>query len=414
MLVEFSVSNFLSFRNRATLSLVASSAKESESTHVAPLNLGREQLRLLRSAVVYGANAAGKSNFLLAMKFMRDLVASGDGLSAMPFRFDPNSRDKPSDFEATIAIDGVRYQYGFSIKGKQILEEWLHAWPLGRVQTWFHRRGGDWKLGSKLHGHRDVWRRATRDNALFLTTSAKLNSEQLTPIHDWFRRKLDFLGFEPAEFSPTIECCKGDMKVRILDFLNRADIGISDIQVVDEERSMKLPEGLSESLQDDLFRNMMNRRREILTVHDTGHEVPTALEFRLESAGTRRLFALAAPWIDSLANGNVLIVDELEDSLHSNLIRFLVDQFHDPNSNPTDAQLVFSTHDTAILSQEVFRRDQVWLCERNRRQESRLVPLSDFRPRKGTENLERAYLSGRYGAVPLLPSTLPSDALSAW
>ena len=404
MLIEFSVSNFLSFKDRAALSLMANSAKENESTHVVSSHLGREQLRLLRSAVIYGANAAGKSNFLLAMKFMKHLVTGGGDFTVEPFRFDSNSRDEPSDFDASIVVDGVRYQYGFSIKGDRILEEWLYAWPLGRVQTWFHRRQGDWKLGSKLLGHRDVWRRATREDALFLTTAAKLNSDQLTPIYDWFRRKLNFPGTEPAEFSPTFEFCRGSMKVKVLEFLNRADIGISDIQVVDEElTSVKFPEELSGALQDDVLKNMMSRRHEIRTVHDTGHHSPTSLEFRLESAGTRRLFALAAPWIDSLVAGNVLVVDELEDSLHSNLIRFLISQFHDPKSNLFDAQLVFSTHDTTVLDQDVFRRDQIWLCERNRRQESSLIPLSDYRPRKGTENLEKAYLSGRYGAVPLLP-----------
>ena len=124
------------------------------------------------------------------------------------------------------------------------------------------------------------------------------------------------------------------------------------------------------------------------------------LTFDEESFGTQKIFALSGPWLDTLENGYVVAVDELQGNLHPALVRFLIACFHDPLINTKGAQLIFTTHETAILSQDVFRRDQIWFCERNEKQESSLYPLTDFHPRKGVENLERAYLGGRYGAVP--------------
>ena len=136
------------------------------------------------------------------------------------------------------------------------------------------------------------------------------------------------------------------------------------------------------------------------------HKVPGSstveLDLAEESDGTQKVFALAGPWLDVLEKGYVVVLDELHDQLHPALVRFLINLFHDPNRNRKGAQLIFSTHETSILNQEVFRRDQIWFCERNRELATALFPLTDFQPRKGVENLERSYLAGRYGGVPYL------------
>ena len=129
---------------------------------------------------------------------------------------------------------------------------------------------------------------------------------------------------------------------------------------------------------------------------------PEELDLDDESDGTQKMFALAGPWLDSLAKGNVIVFDELHDNLHPALVRFLVNRFHDPKTNPSGAQLVFTTHDTSVLDRHLFRTDQIWFCERDDRLETSLFPLSDFRPRRGVENLERAYLAGRFGGVPYI------------
>ena len=407
MLIEFSVENFMSFRKEATLSLVANTSSEHEETHVVRTGLRGEESRLLRSAAIYGPNAAGKSNLLIALGLMKEIVVKSvqgtEPLMVEPFRFDPGCVGKPTVFDITFFVDHVRFQYGFAATEKRIVREWLYSWPLGRAQTLFTRDEDGWKLGAKLSGDKEVWRRATRENALFLSTAAVLNSEQLLPVFLWFHDTLRVLPGPGVSSSFSVECCRSGRKPEILDFINAADIAISDIQIVDQDITPDmLPDAMPEEVKEDFIRSQAGTWHDISTIHDTGYWPPAKLDFGAESLGTQRLFSLAGPWIDSLKSGYVLVIDELHDSLHPNLLRFLIDLFHRPERNTCGAQLVFSTHDTSVLNQDVFRRDQIWLCERNARQESTLTPLTDFRPRKGFENLERAYLAGRYGAVPVL------------
>jgi hypothetical protein len=141
---------------------------------------------------------------------------------------------------------------------------------------------------------------------------------------------------------------------------------------------------------------------QILTQHQTEDGNRIEMDLSDESDGTQKLFCYAGPWMDTLANGHVMVVDELHDNLHPLLVQYLVAMFHNPDLNPHGAQLIFTTHETSILNQDLFRRDQVWFCERGEDQSTRLYPLSDFAVRKGTENIERGYLSGRYGALPFL------------
>ncbi len=136
----------------------------------------------------------------------------------------------------------------------------------------------------------------------------------------------------------------------------------------------------------------------------SGHRQSVELPFDEQSDGTQKIFELAAPWIDTFDNGHVIELDDLHEHLHAALVHFLVNRFHRPKANANGAQLIFSTHDTSILNQDIFRRDQIWFCERNSRQETSVIPLTDFRPRRSVENLERSYLGGRYGAVPVLRS----------
>ena len=407
MLIEFSVENFMSFREEAVLSLVANASTEHEETHVVRTGLRGEESRLLRSAVVYGANAAGKSNFLIALDLMRDIVVKStqetEVLAIEPFRFDPACASKPTVFDITFVVDHVRFQYGFAATEQKIVREWLFSWPRGRVQTWFTRDEEAWKLGPKLSGDKDVWRRATRSDALFLSTAASLNSAQLLPVYRWFHHTLRTLPGTRVSSSFSIKCCRSDRKSEILNFMNAADIAISDIQIFDRDiTSDMLSDTMPEEVKEEFIRSQAGKWQDIVITHDTGYWPSSELDFGAESLGTQRLFFLSGPWIDTLENGYVLAIDELHDSLHPNLLRFLIDLFHHPDKNANGAQLIFSTHDTSILSQDVFRRDQVWLCERNARQVSTLTPLTDYRPRKGHENLEKAYLSGRYGAVPVL------------
>ena len=418
MLVEFSVENFRSIKDEVRLSMVAGHGKEHRETHlVTPeLNEGVRSVTLARSAAIYGANAAGKTNLIRALQAMQHIVLhSGrdiDDLPIAPFLFDPETGVQPATLEVVGVVNRMKFQYGFSARRDLVTEEWLYVWPRGRIQFWFERNTDaetgevKCKFGDKLTGDKEVWRRATRPNALLLSTAVTLNSEQLKPIFDWFRENVHIAGVGGWANNFSVEWCSGNRKAEVVRFLRSADLAIGDVRVILKDFSPEmLPGDLPSELKQHVHENLSGAKiPEIRVSHDTSRDQSVELDLDDESDGTQKMFALAAPWLDTLVNGHVIVFDELHDNLHPALVRFLVDRFHDPEVNTKGAQLVFTTHDTSILSQDVFRRDQVWFCERNSRHETQVFPLTDFRPRRGVENLERSYLSGRYGALPYIRS----------
>jgi len=416
MLIEMSVANFRSLRDQQTFSLMKSAGDELESTNTFSTTAAK-RFDLLRSAAIYGPNASGKSNFLDALQTMKKIVQQsanqykrGDRIPVVPFRLDSKNRHMPSEFEVSCIVDGVRYQYGFSATAERIHDEWLYAYPKGRAQRWFIRAWDEekkqhaWDLGHNLSGEKQLWQKSTRDNALFLSTAIQLNSEQLKPLFDWFDQSLHFAnvsGWNPAF---TASLCEHDHKARIMQFMKAADLNIDDIVVEREVFDSKaLPEDMPEHLRDIISKDLEGKKfLRITTIHKDSDGNDVVFDLEDESDGTQKLFSFAGPWLDALENGYVLFIDELHDNLHPQLVQFLVQLFHSSKTNPKNAQLVFTTHETSILNQSVFRRDQVWFCEKSESLSSKLFSLLDFSPRKGRENIEQAYLSGRYGAIPFL------------
>lgn len=411
MFIDFNVKNFRSFHEQQMFSLIKS--KSDEHPNNAFSIHENSNFSLLKTVAIYGANASGKSNFLKALYTMKRIVTGnyqrGDKLPITPFKLNSSTIDQPTEFEITFIVDNVRYQYGFSASATQIYDEWLFAYPKGHAQKWFERiwdqetQSYDWKFSSFLLGSKQIWLQSTRENALFLSTAVQLNSEQLKPIFDWFN---DILHFSNSDgFTPifTANLCE-DNKSDILEFLKTADFHISDINVEKKELNISdFPTEMPEQLKDFLAKNLKGEkglRLETIHIDNNGKQVP--FDFHDESDGTQKFFAFAGPILDVLRNGYVLCIDELNVNLHPKLVKFLVELFHHPESNPKNAQLIFTTHETSILTQDVFRRDQIWFCERSKEQSSILYPLSDFSPKKGKENLELGYLSGRYGALPFI------------
>ncbi len=416
MLIQFAVDNYRSIKDEATLSLVAGPGEEhrERNVHMPVMQGNVRAMLLLRSAAIYGANAAGKTNLIRALQAMRDVVVDSSrtdtALPVTPFLLDAEYGNQPTRLEVACIVDGVRYQYGFSATQDAVVGEWLYAWPHGRPQLWFKRRRAEseaptFEFGGKLQGDKEVWRRATRNNALFLSTAATLNSTQLRPLYDWFNTRLHVIGIGSWGPAYTARRAQGDRKTAVLTFLQAADLGVSNLRVVEREFTEDMiSDALSSEMRETIKSIMLGTQvRDVHVVHEDPTGRPVELELDQESDGTQKMFALAGRWVDVLERGHVIVVDELHDNLHPRLVRHLVERFHD-SALDSDAQLVFSTHDTSILSQDVFRRDQIWFCERNGRNETELVPLSDFHPRKGIENLERGYLAGRYGAVPYIRS----------
>jgi len=416
MLIEFSAENFRSVKDEVRLSLVAGAGKELYGTNVTEPQMpkGVKNIPLLRSAALYGPNAGGKSNLIKALATMQRIVMTSsqqlEELPVVPFKLSSSTLDSPTVFEVIILSEGVRYQYGFSATHEAVHDEWLFAFPKGRTQTWFERslntETGEYKysFGDKLTGDKDVWKRATRSNALYLSTAIQLNSQQLQPIFNWFANKLRIAGV--GGWSPhfSIEWCQDHRKGKVLDFLKAADFAISDVRVSEEELSSdSIPSELPSHVRKFLEYEFQGKKKlRLTTSHTSDSGDMVELDLDEESDGTRKMFSFAGPWLDSLEKGHVLFIDELHDNLHPLLVQFLVQLFHNSDTNNNFAQLIFSTHETSILSQDIFRRDQIWFCERSPDQATKLYPLTEFSPRKGVENLERAYLSGRYGALPFL------------
>lgn len=416
MLIEFRVKNFRSLRDEQVLSLVASTDKSLLDTHALDTGL-KAAPHVLKSAVVYGANASGKSNLIKALQFMRGVVLESAALQPgqtfdrlHPFKLDAASGSLPTEFEVTFMLDGVRYQYGFAMNTQRIVSEQLLVYKSFKPQRWFERRfdaeGGKdvYEFGPGLKGAKNLWEGATRPNALFLATAVQLNSDALRAVFDWFANRIVIIN-EQAPLSPqfSVQMLKQETQRKdICEFLRAADISIADIEVATKQ-------ALVHSFHFDLSTGKREEEAgeqaidEVKFHHITEHG-QAVFDLMDESSGTRNLLFLTGPILDILNKGLTLVVDELDTSLHTLLVQALVRLFHRPEVNTGGAQLIFTTHDTSLLdAYGLFRRDQIWFVERRPDQSSTLYPLLDFSPRKN-EALERGYLQGRYGALPFLRS----------
>lgn len=427
MLVEFTVENFLSFRDATTLSLEASSDKTLQGNVFE--DVAGTKFDLLRTTGVYGANASGKSNLLRALmamqRFVQTSVSKPATMSippAAPFRLDARCVDEPTTMEVVFLRDGVRYQYGFSVTRGYVLEEWLYSSPRGRRRVLFERssagkegdRGG-YKFGDSWTGDAQKLASVTRADILFLSAAAQFNHPIALEVMAWFEKTLTstvpFPMGQPEEIF-TLERAKADPKLkgRILALLREADVGIENFEVElrplrESRRFADIPSGVLEQLS-KLAPNqegepqLLEARPFHLGRGPSGESQRVEFDMNDESTGTHKLFALAGPLLHVLDRGCVLVADELDIGLHPLLTKAVIAMFHDHRVNKNGAQLLFATHDVNLLDDvELFRRDQVWFAEKGRDGASTIRSLWDYRPRKG-ENLRRGYLAGRYGGVP--------------
>jgi len=446
MLVEFGVKNFRSFRDRQVLSLVATSDTELRDTNTTKTSAFKHSL--VRSAVIYGPNASGKSNLIQALGFMHlfMLIAVNSpptiGQRAIehpllkPFMLRTQERQAPTEFELIFVHEDVRYQYGLILDRELIHDEWLIAYPKGQPQTWFERRlcAGDmptpttiqqplfdslsgspdtntprysWYFGSKLAGEKQRLADITRPDVPFLAAAAIFGNPQLRRVFDWFATHLAVLNpwGRPDLFGETARLAAEDpgLRAKIRALLAHADVGIDgfSVQVAPAKDDIGFTSLPSEIQQ--LLSGMSLQRTNVRMRHPAPETAEGYVELpgEDESLGTQRFFSIAGPIILTLERGQVLVIDEIDDSLHPLLVRRLVELFHSTETNPHGAQLIMNTHDVTLLDTRLFRRDQIWFTEKKHSGDSRLYPLSDYSPRKD-EALSKGYLHGRYGAVPAL------------
>ncbi len=416
MLIEFKVKNYRSIKDEQVLSMVKSTTKELEDTNTFVTPEKKKKLKLLRSATIYGPNASGKSNLLKAMKAMQDIVLNSDSkikrgskLPITPFLLDAETQVKPTEFEIIFIAEEVRYQYGFVLTKDIVLEEWLYAFPEGSAQTWFEKtyneetNNTDWYFGSKLFGNKKIWSESTRDNALFLSTAIQLNSDQLKPIYDWFQNTFHVLE-STTRLDPSFTYdlySQEKYKNEIDKFLHIADLDIEELKITEEQFDIaKLPEDIPIELRNKIVHGSQEVKiLDVASLHKSIQGNDVYFDFEDESDGTKKFLAFIGPWIDTLENGYVLVIDELHDNFHPLMVRFLIELFHSNRTNPKNAQLIFTSHETSVMTQEIFRRDQIWFCEKKNKA-TELFSLAEFKPRKGVTDIEKSYFSGRYGALP--------------
>ncbi|MCK4658467.1 MAG: AAA family ATPase [Phycisphaerae bacterium] len=440
MLIEFSVENFLSFRERITLSMVRAASDRSSPENVIESAQGTK-LNLLRSVALYGPNASGKSNLLNALRFMnwfvcnssRNGVADGK-IGVVPFKLDEACLSKPSTFEIVFLQKGVRYVYGFSVDSKLVREEWLSSYPRGQQRVLFNRGINDetgkpdYYFGPSWEGPKRQLTELTRPNALLISVGAQFNQKIAQAVHSWFSQCLRTVSWFPTMGSECAFTCeeaheKPALRGEILQYWRMADPGIEDFVV----EAVPLQENIAVShLPDTVKRSLLEaishaetlscevRAFKINAMHTgidkRGKAGTIRFDFDEESDGTQKLFALAGPWRYVLEHGCVVVVDELDARLHPLLTRWLIQLFHRAETNPHGAQLIFATHDASLLErrpqgQPLFRRDQIWFTEKGARGGTSLYSLWDFcKPPRKEENIRLGYLAGRYGAVPFTES----------
>jgi AAA15 family ATPase/GTPase len=424
MLLQFSIKNFRTFKDKVTLSLIATNYDKDTREHENIVINDNFGLRLLKSAVIYGANASGKSKLIDAFAFMRYFVINsskesqkGDTIEVEPFRLSTETENEPSEFEIIFIHKNVLYRYGFEATSERIVSEWFYHKPKTKEVELFYREGNIFNTHERsfTKGNTVVKEGLVRDNALLLSVAAQFNETTAINALDWFKRLKTLSGLNESGYQGFTmgKAESSEHKHKILELLKAADLGIQDIkmQKLDIE---SLPKDLPKELRDKLIREIKDDNAEFFSDVSTTHRKfdvnknAVSLEyFSLEddeSSGTRKFFALTGPILDVIENGYTLVVDELDSKLHPNLVCKIVSLFNSKEFNKKNAQLIFNTHDTNLLSSGLFRRDQIWFTNKNKFGEAKLYSLADFKSDEVRKNdpFEDNYIKGKYGAVPFL------------
>jgi hypothetical protein len=444
MIIQFRVANFRSLRDEQVLSMVAGTRAD---TGRAGRAVPGAPVTALCVAGIFGANASGKSNVLKALRYMCRAVEDShrqwqpdQKVPRTPFCLDAEGQQRPSELELDFLLDEVRYSYGFRVDDEQILAEWLHAFPQGRRQSWFTREKSTFSFGKKLAGQNRAIAALTRKNSLFLSAAAQNNHEQLMPLYRWLVQSIQFIDLssyatDASSFvRETVHAlAQSESRRAVVELLRFADLGIVDARITRRqnseqiqtlylgavlERAPALKSQVTPAMQEALSSGLTH---EVVLDHETAG-IPGGKEIRFqhESEGTKVWFGLLGPLLHTLRTGGVLLADELDRSLHPHLVSALVHVFQDPRTNPGRAQLIFNTHDTSLIGtlhkalssdigqSTVLARDQIWFTEKSSDGSTHLYPLTDFKPRK-QESLERGYLQGRYGAIPVLDESVLAE-----
>ena len=426
MLLRFGVENHRSIRTYQELSLVATTLKDSAEglLNTSWSLTDSNPLQVVPALAIYGSNAAGKSTVLKALDFFVQAIlgshsrgAVSGGVPYHPFLLDDVSSKKPSRYDADFMIKGIRYHYGFSLDGEKFTREWLYMFSAGgrRVtKTTLFVRDRDnpeeFYFGKSLKGENKQISKLVRPNSLYLSAAAQNSHPVLSDLYELISKKfVTRVDVDLSEFSLAKQLLAylGDDENRTkqaIEFLAAADVGILGVDFA------KIPfKNVNKDLIED-FERLFSKHFDlpeafkepptrVRLLHRGANDKAFAIGLDAESAGTISLLQLIGPAFERLREGGVLVVDELNSTLHPLVSRELIRLFSNPTTNPGGAQIIFSTHDTNLLAGGLLRRDQIWFAEKDREGETCIYPLSEITVRS-KDNLERGYLTGRFGAIP--------------
>ncbi len=417
MILNISIENFRSIKDPVNISFEATKQRELQDNYINIPKIGS----LLKSSVIYGANASGKSNMLFAFGAIKYLVLSSHTFPPgkpigpyEPFKLDILSKKKPVKIALDfIATDKMRYIYRLSFTGDRIEEEELSFYPKRQISNLYFRKGNKLKYGDYYKGERKSIEKKLLPNQLFLSKAILDNVDVLKPVYSFFGSKLmafpffkDSNEFRFHQIYAERLADKEDKKFsgKFNRLICALDTGISKVESKEIDWvNNRLTEGIPSELKEKIKQDYKYKIRTQHKVYDDENEVGSVyFDKEEESKGMQSLFILAGIILDVLEDGAVLIVDEFEKNLHPHITRYLIQLFHNPIINKRNAQLIFATHDITQLDNEILRRDQIWFAEKDELGKSTIFSLSDVKGIRDTTPYDKWYNAGQFGAIPII------------
>jgi uncharacterized protein len=433
MLISFSVENWLSFKNIASLSMVA--GREKQHQERVPF-IPEYDLRLLPVAAVYGGNASGKTNLFKALSFAKDRIIQGalpdTAIPVEPFRLDPACVDSPASFVFQLLVGGKCYEFGFRLNRSRIFEEWLTEILKTTNKNLYHRNKDQIEFSTEFKKDEflNYAFQGTRENQLFLTNAISQKVERFKPIYDWFRDRLVMIAPD-SRFGPFEKFLqeKHPLYSKMNVILSQLDSGIAHLggESISFD-NLPMPENLKNQIQSELAEGSALRyvslpsneryiifknngaieAKKLVSYHIDSNEKEIRFDINQESDGTQRAIDLVPAFLElSMDNNRVFVIDELDRSLHTLLTKHLIESYLESCTEKSRSQLLMTTHDALLMDQKLFRRDEMFATERNSDGSSSLITFSDYREIRSDKDIRKSYLQGRLGGVPRIAFTGP-------
>ncbi len=411
MILEYSITNTFSIKDQQTISFEAVNNIENDNYHTIKI----DNKKILKMACIYGANASGKTNMASALMFYLDFMLTSctdlkpdESTHFTPFLFDEKTKDLPGEFNIIFFAKDfsddsklIKYEYLLKLNKKEVLEENLYYAPKGQKKLIFERKKNlPIKWGTSVTGAKKVISDTTRPNCSLIGAGAQVNHPIFNYIYKHFSNRLKPM-IMPTRDSLSEHILKrieqdSDFKNKVLGLLNVSDFGsITDIKVISHEIPEEFLKSLPKEIQDEFAKRgekPVTRDAQFIHHYEKDYELP----IYLESAGTKRMLELTKPLLE-LSNSSVVVIDEIESSLHQTLLETYLQLFLEVS---TDSQLIFTTHNLDLLDSELLRDDEVWFCYKTDKGDSFYNSITDYTGIRKETSRKKLYMADKFGALP--------------